>query len=82
MSNYVENENKIRYYSYYQWVLVILFCQGNFFYIPHFIWEMWEVGKIMKVTKSVRGPLLEINERINCHNQLVKYLVDSFNMHN
>lgn len=50
-----ENVEKIRIHSYYQWVPFMLFFQAITFYVPHWIWKMWEGGKISLITKNVHG---------------------------
>lgn len=49
------NGNTIIYHSYYQWVPFMLFFQAILFYAPHWIWKMWEGGKIRMITKDIRG---------------------------
>ncbi|XP_053634750.2 innexin inx2-like [Cherax quadricarinatus] len=34
----------ITYHTYYQWVPFVLFIQGAMFYVPHWLWKMWEGG--------------------------------------
>lgn len=50
-----ENIDKIRVHSYYQWVPFMLFFQAITFYVPHWIWKMWEGGKLRMLTKNVHG---------------------------
>lgn len=54
-ANKNEYEAKIRFHSYYQWVPFMLFFQAITFYVPHWIWKMWEGGKIRMITKDMRG---------------------------
>lgn len=47
------SEERIRFHSYYQWVPFMLFFQAITFYVPHWIWKMWEGGKIRMITKDM-----------------------------
>lgn len=49
-----EYEPKVILHSYYRWVPFMLFFQAITFYVPHWIWKMWEGGKIHMITKNVR----------------------------
>lgn len=51
--NFEEDGEKVRFHSYYQWVPFMLFLQSISFYIPHWIWKMWEGGKIHMITKDM-----------------------------
>ena len=33
-------------HKYYQWVCFVLFFQGLLFYIPRYLWKMWEAGRM------------------------------------
>lgn len=47
-------KTKVKFHSYYQWVPFMLFFQAITFYVPHWIWKMWEGGKIRMLTKNMR----------------------------
>lgn len=49
------DEERIRFHSYYPWVPFMLFIQAITFYVPHWIWKMWEGGKIYMITKDIHG---------------------------
>jgi hypothetical protein len=36
------------YHAYYQWVPFVLFLQGVMFYLPHYLWKVFEVNKPLK----------------------------------
>lgn len=60
--NTENNGEKIRFHSYYQWVQFMLFFQAITFYVPHWIWKMWEGGKICMITKDMRGFCMDTAE--------------------
>jgi hypothetical protein len=71
-SNINEDKIKIRYHSYYQWVPFMLFFQAITFYVPHWIWKMWEGGKIRIITNDLRGLSMDsVQERLAKQNKLV-----------
>ncbi|XP_025406698.1 innexin inx3-like isoform X2 [Sipha flava] len=81
-SNINEDKIKIRYHSYYQWVPFMLFFQAITFYVPHWIWKMWEGGKIRIITNDLRGLSMDsVQERLAKQNKLVQYFIESFHMH-
>jgi hypothetical protein len=41
-----DQEDERRYVTYYQWVGFTLFFQAILFYVPRWLWENWEAGKI------------------------------------
>lgn len=72
-ANTNEDVAKIRYHSYYQWVPFMLFFQAITFYVPHWIWKMWEGGKIRMITKDMRGFSMDsAQERLAKQNKLVR----------
>lgn len=83
VSSYVDKKDEIKYHSYYQWVPFMLFFQAIMFYFPHWLWKNWEGGKMNNITNCIRGIAIgKREERIKSHEQLVKYLIDSFHTHN
>lgn len=46
------------WHLYYQWVAVVLLLQAFFFYIPFYLWNMWEEGRIKKLVENLGKNLL------------------------
>jgi len=70
------------YHAYYQWVPFVLFLQGVMFYLPHYIWKMFEDKKLDKITSGLRGKTFDKEERRDACENLVKYLWQTKGMHN
>lgn len=34
------------YHTYYQWVWLVLFLQAGLFYVPYWLWKLWDRGRI------------------------------------
>ena len=69
-------------HAYYQWVPFVLVLQGVMFYIPHYFWKIFEDRLLDKITKGLRGPTLSLDERKEQCETLVKYMKETFHMHN
>jgi len=47
------------YHQYYQWVCFVLFLQALTFYVPHFLWRMWEGGQLKSIASGLELRLEE-----------------------
>ncbi|XP_023231272.1 innexin inx2-like [Centruroides sculpturatus] len=80
-------ENSLRkkkervYHKYYQWVCFVLFLQALLFFIPHYIWKIWEGGKIKAITLELDKPILSEETKEDNKKRLVKYLKDTRGLH-
>lgn len=48
----VDNTNdpsEFQHHKYYQWVCFVLFVQAAAFYVPRYLWKLWESGKVEAV---------------------------------
>lgn len=80
-----DNGDEPLYHSYYQWVPFVLFFQGVMFYAPHWLWKIWEGGKVHMITDSMRVISIDQlrGDQQNCQKQaLVQYLFNSLRLHN
>ncbi|XP_031636050.1 innexin inx7 [Contarinia nasturtii] len=45
---------KLKHHAYYQWVPFFLFAQAIFFFLPHFLWRLWEGGRIKALVEGLQ----------------------------
>lgn len=41
------------WHVYYQWISVVLLLQAFFFYLPFYLWSVWEGGRMAKVVNNL-----------------------------
>lgn len=41
-----DDSEEIIKHKYYQWVFLVLLVQAFMFYLPRFVWKVWEGGRI------------------------------------
>lgn len=54
-----EIDDAIKYHAYYQWVSVVLFVQGVFFYLPRYLWKAFEDDLIGKLSRGLDSLFVE-----------------------
>lgn len=75
------NEKEFRYHRYYQWVCFVLFFQATLFYIPRWLWKMWEGGRIQALMMDLDVGVCSEQEKRQKKRLLVDYLVSSRGHH-
>lgn len=50
--------DELKYHKYYQWVCFALFFQAMLFYIPRYLWKIWEAGKIRMLVQELNTPII------------------------
>ncbi|OQR74272.1 innexin shaking-B-like, partial [Tropilaelaps mercedesae] len=70
-----------KYHKYYQWVCFMLFFQATLFYIPRWLWKLWEGGKIQTLMMDLDVGMCGETERKHKKKLLVDYLVNSLRQH-
>ncbi|XP_057326644.1 innexin inx2-like [Microplitis mediator] len=73
----------VKYHKYYQWVCFMLFFQGILFYIPRYLWKIWEGGRIKMLMQDLNCPITSDAEKTEKNYQsLVSYLTENTGVQN
>jgi len=52
-------DGEVKYHKYYQWVCFTLFFQAILFYIPRYLWKVWEGGKLNMLVSGLNVPIVD-----------------------
>uniref|UniRef100_A0A2P2I1N6 Innexin n=1 Tax=Hirondellea gigas TaxID=1518452 RepID=A0A2P2I1N6_9CRUS len=74
--------DEVVYHAYYQWVPFMLFLQGLFFYVPHWLWKTWEGGKMNSIAAGLSAPIMSPEDRKTRITHLKSYICMSLHSHN
>lgn len=80
IDKYVPGEPK-KYHSYYQWVCFVLFLQAIFFYVPRYLWKVWEGGKIKTLVLGLNCPVIKEEDKVQSKQLLIEYLTSHMYNH-
>lgn len=69
------------YHKYYQWVCFVLFFQAVMFYVPRYLWKMWEGQKLRSLVLNLNNPILSDKNRDEEIELLVEYLRRNYGNH-
>ncbi|XP_031637537.1 innexin inx2-like [Contarinia nasturtii] len=53
-----DGDGKIKVHKYYQWVCFVLFFQARLFYIPRYLWKIWEENRIKMLVHNLNSPIV------------------------
>lgn len=81
VDSYTPGEKKV-YHKYYQWVCFVLFIQAIFFYIPRYMWKMWEGGRLRSLVLDLSNPVMSEAARADQIKLLSNYLRTNLAYHN
>ncbi len=76
----VREGDMVQYHKYYQWVCFVLFFQGLVFYVPRYLWKMWEAGKMKALVAHLNGPIIAEDTKNERKKLLVEFFIN--HMHN
>ena len=68
-------------YSYYQWVCFALFMQGIFFYLPYYLWKLWEGGLMRAISMGMQIAIISDEEKGHKKRILIDYLYHHMGNH-
>jgi len=77
----LEDGTEVKYHKYYQWVAFVLFLQAAFFYIPKYIWDTSEGGKVKMLVGDLQNPMIGADDKKEQIGTIVKYLMLNRGMH-
>jgi len=75
-------EEGLKYHKYYQWVCFTLFFQAILFYIPRYLWKIWEGGKLTMLVSGLNVPIVDTETKNERKEVLVNYFTENRNNHN
>ena len=70
-----------KHYAYYQWVCFALFMQGVFFYVPYYLWKLWEGGLIRSVSMGMQIAIITDEEKGHKKRIIIDYLYNHLGHH-
>lgn len=73
--------NEKKHYAYYQWVCFALFLQGIFFYLPYYLWKIWEGGLMRAISMGMQIAIISDEEKGHKKRVLIDYLYHHLGQH-
>merc|ERR1712142_942979 len=64
---------EVKYHKYYQWVAFVLFLQAACFYLPRYLWDSSESGKIGMLIQDLQNPMIKTDDKKEQIDVIVKY---------
>ncbi|XP_035231043.1 innexin inx2-like [Stegodyphus dumicola] len=80
VDKYTPEEKRV-YHAYYQWVCFVLFLQAMLFYIPRYLWKMWEGGRVRALILGLNSPIMSYEKKEENRKILVEYLTENMGNH-
>ncbi|KAH7637008.1 innexin inx2 [Dermatophagoides farinae] len=81
IDKYTPGEKRV-YHKYYQWVCFVLFLQAVMFYIPRYLWKMWEGRRLKSLVLHLDSPIMDKDDRDEQVNMVVDYFRTNIRYHN
>jgi len=66
-------DEEVKYHKYYQWVAFVLFLQAACFYLPRFLWDSSEGGKIGMLIQDLQNPMIGKDDKKDQVGVIVRY---------
>lgn len=64
----------ITWHRYYQYIHILLFLQALFFYLPHYLWKMWENGVVSSICKELYTNRFKPDGLMESSGHLIEYV--------
>ena len=77
-----EEGDELKHHKYYQWVCFTLFFQAMLFYVPHYLWKMWEGGKCQMLVMDMQSPVTKEETRRDRQKLITDYFTLNRHHHN
>merc|ERR1711990_155991 len=77
----LQEGEEVKYHKYYQWVAFVLFLQAAFFYLPKFLWDTSEGGRIKMLVQDLQNPMIEADAKKEQSGPIVKYFMLNRGLH-
>lgn len=82
VGTYVEGEGEVRKQKYYQWVCFVLFFQAIIFYLPRYVWKLWEGGRIKSLVMDLNQPIVYEDVKAERTKLLIEYFAANLHAQN
>ncbi|CAG0889851.1 unnamed protein product, partial [Darwinula stevensoni] len=69
------DEDSKRYYTYYQWVVFVLFLQAILCYIPKWLWDMWEGSLMSTLILGLNYGMMTEEDKNSKKKTLIDYML-------
>ena len=73
--------DELKHHKYYQWVCFTLLFQAMLFYVPHYLWKMWEGGKCQMLVMDLQSPVMDADTRLEKLSRISDYFQDTLHHH-
>ncbi|XP_023213453.1 innexin inx2-like isoform X1 [Centruroides sculpturatus] len=70
-----------KHYAYYQWICFVLFLQAVLFYIPYYLWLIWEGGLMKAMSFELQVAVLSGEQLKKRKKLIMEYMVKHFKHH-
>lgn len=77
---HIDPSIRIFWHNYYQYVPVILFIQALLFYMPHYLWKLWENGMISSICKRLHENRFAPNDYFETNYDIIYYIQNIFRL--
>ncbi|CAG0921254.1 unnamed protein product [Notodromas monacha] len=76
------HEDEKKYYTYYQWVVFVLFLQAMLCYFPKWLWDMWESNLLSTIVVGLNYGMITEEEKESKKKTLIDYMLKHIKHHN